>query len=255
MVGQVRPRRPHLLAGDPPAVTVPLGAGGERRQVGPGAGLAEQLAPHLLVPHDRREVPQPLLLGAVGEQGGRRRVEAQGVEAPEVVGGQLGLDRLGHDHADAEPAVLDRPGRHDQARRPEHGTRPRSRPGSAPADRPARRRPAPPATRPARGRRPRPGRAGRQPGPGRAVPTSMRRCCVLVVIVLEGRWPLVAEGGQALAEVLAARRQLQRQGLVLQLVVERGGLPGPGSHLVKPRATVGLGERVHGARPRRPAHR
>ena len=59
-VGEVRPRGPHLLAGDDPLVAVALGVGGERREVGARARLAEQLAPHLLVAHDRREEPQAL---------------------------------------------------------------------------------------------------------------------------------------------------------------------------------------------------
>ena len=68
-----------------PLVAVALGRGGERREVGAGARLAEQLAPHLLVAHDRRQEAQPLLLGAVREQRRRGEVEAERVEPAEVV--------------------------------------------------------------------------------------------------------------------------------------------------------------------------
>ena len=78
-----------------PLVAVALGPRGQRREVGAGAGLAEQLAPHLLVAHDRRQEPQPLLLGAVREQRRRGQVEAERVEPAEVVRAQLGLDGAG----------------------------------------------------------------------------------------------------------------------------------------------------------------
>ena len=47
--------RPHLLAGDDPAVAVALGPGGEPGQVGAGARLAEQLAPGDPALEDRRD--------------------------------------------------------------------------------------------------------------------------------------------------------------------------------------------------------
>ncbi len=77
---QMGPRRPHLLAGDHPLVAVALGPGGQRGQVRAGAGLAEELAPALLVAHDRRQEAQALLLGAVGEESGRGQIEAERVE-------------------------------------------------------------------------------------------------------------------------------------------------------------------------------
>ena len=92
-VGEVRPRGPHLLAGHEPVVAVALGARRERREVGARAGLAEQLAPHLFVAHDRRQEAQALLLGAVREQRGRGEVEPERVEPAEVVRPQLRLDR------------------------------------------------------------------------------------------------------------------------------------------------------------------
>ena len=95
-VGAVRPRGPHLLPVDDPAVAVALGACRERREVGARARFAEQLAPHLFVAHDRREVAQPLLLGAVREQRGRREVEPERVEAAEVERRELLLDAARH---------------------------------------------------------------------------------------------------------------------------------------------------------------
>ena len=69
-----------------------VGARRERREVGAGARLAEQLAPHLFVAHDRRQEAQPLLLGAVREQRGRRQVEPERVEPAEVERRELLLD-------------------------------------------------------------------------------------------------------------------------------------------------------------------
>ena len=88
---QVRPRGPHLLAGHHPLVAVTDRARRERREVGTGGRLAEELAPHLVVAHDRRQEPQPLLLGAVREQRGRREVEAERVQPAEVERRELAL--------------------------------------------------------------------------------------------------------------------------------------------------------------------
>src|SRR5207248_10929048 len=92
--GEVRemgPRRPYLLTREPPGVAVVHGACRQRGQVRPGTRFAEELAPLLLVAYQRRQEPQPLLLGAVGEEGGAGRVEAQRVEAAEVVGSEHAL--------------------------------------------------------------------------------------------------------------------------------------------------------------------
>ena len=117
----MRPRGPHLLTGDDPLVAVALGARRERREVGAGARLAEQLAPHLLVAHDRRQEAQPLLLGAVREQRGRGEVEAERVEPAEV---ERRAARRRRRRAiagrEVEPAVRDRPRRHDEPGRREH---------------------------------------------------------------------------------------------------------------------------------------
>ena len=87
VVGGEAPRGPDLLAGDDPLVAVELGPGGQRREVGSGARLAEELAPDLLVAHDRRQEAQPLLLGAVGEQRGRGVVAVpSGFSRPRLYG-------------------------------------------------------------------------------------------------------------------------------------------------------------------------
>ena len=52
-LGAVGVGRPHLLAPDHPLVAVEVGPGGQRGQVGAGAGLAEQLAPDLLAGQQR----------------------------------------------------------------------------------------------------------------------------------------------------------------------------------------------------------
>ena len=140
-VGEVRPGAPHLLARHVPRVAVALGARRERREVGAGAGLAEELAPLLLVAHHRRQEPQPLLLGAVRVQRGRGVVEAERIEAAEVERAQLGVDRPRDLARKVETAVLDRPRRHDEpGRRRTPGTTPRTRRAAGPRAPPPRRR-------------------------------------------------------------------------------------------------------------------
>ena len=119
--GEVRPCRPHLLAVDDPLVPVALGPGGQRRQVRARARLAEELAPPLLVAHDRRQIAEPLLLGAVCKQRGRSQIEPERIQPAEVEGPQLLVEPARRSRCDVEPAVLHRPGRDDQPRRPVHG--------------------------------------------------------------------------------------------------------------------------------------
>ena len=92
VVGGEAPRGPDLLAGDDPLLAVEHGPGGERREVGSGARLAEELAPDLFVAQDRRQVATPLLFGAVGEERGRGVVDPERVQPTEVVRLQLGVD-------------------------------------------------------------------------------------------------------------------------------------------------------------------
>ena len=194
----------------------------KRREVGAGAGLAEQLAPHLLVAHDRREEPPALLLGAVREQRRRREVEPERVQPPEVERPQLGVDGPRHRGRHVEPAVLDRPRRGDEPRRPEHrvpglvvGARAHG------ADRGRARRAAASrqatgtcssihaCTRRDRGRRRRPASASDD----RHRPSNSRRA-------------LLGERGKTLPEVLAARRQLERERLVGQVGWRSSDVPG-----------------------------
>jgi hypothetical protein len=53
----VGPAAPHLGAGHAPLVAVLFGARRQRREVGAGVGLGEQLAPDLLAGADRRQPP------------------------------------------------------------------------------------------------------------------------------------------------------------------------------------------------------
>ena len=80
--GDVGVAGPHLLPVEDVVVAVALGPQRQRRQVGAGAGLAEQLAPELLA---RQQRPQPpfLLLGRPGiEQRRPGPPDADGVDGP-----------------------------------------------------------------------------------------------------------------------------------------------------------------------------
>ena len=240
-VGEVRPRGPHLLPGDDPRVAVALGARRERREVGARAGLAEQLAPLLLVAHDRREEAQPLLLGAVREQRGRGVVEAERVQPAEVERPRARARRAARDRGrQVEPAVLDRPRRRDEARtRRTPGTTPRSRRACAPrGPRPRRRRGPRRSTRAARWPRPTPA-PRRRVGVARVASIASRGSPALTRPSKSGR-PLLAERGQALAEVLAcattARARTPRCAAARSSDASR---PACSSHFVRPSATVG----------------
>ncbi len=78
--GELRVAGPDLLALEDPAFVHPEGPGAERRQVGPGARLAEQLAPDVLGVEDPREPTGLLLLGAVDQQGRSHVVDAVAVD-------------------------------------------------------------------------------------------------------------------------------------------------------------------------------
>jgi hypothetical protein len=89
-VGQLRGRRPHLLAGDDPLVAVTHGLGLQAREIGPRAGLREQLAPRVLAVEDAQQVF--LLLAFVAVRGDGRRGE-QVAEAGGRADGAGVLDR------------------------------------------------------------------------------------------------------------------------------------------------------------------
>ena len=81
-VGQMGVGGPHLLTLHHPLVAVELGPGGQRGQVGPGAGLAEQLAPDLLAGQQREQVALLLLVGAGVDEGRAGPSDADGVVGP-----------------------------------------------------------------------------------------------------------------------------------------------------------------------------
>src|SRR5258708_1349788 len=65
--GELGIARPHLLTLQHPAALGGDGPGRERRQIGAGSGLAEELAPDLLGAQDARDPARLLLVGAVGQ--------------------------------------------------------------------------------------------------------------------------------------------------------------------------------------------
>ena len=109
-------RRPHLLAPDHPLVTVEIGPGGQRGQVGSGAGLAEQLAPDLLAGQQGHQVAV-LLIGGPGEQdGGSGPSDPDGVgrvAAPRLVGAHRprSAGGRGRRRSPTAGASAERPGR------------------------------------------------------------------------------------------------------------------------------------------------
>jgi hypothetical protein len=95
-VGDLAARRPHLLPVDDPLVAVLHRLGVQAGEVGPGAGLAEQLAPRLLTRDDVAEVALLLLVAAVVDDGRPGQQQAQAARRAE--GAEVG-DRLLHGHA------------------------------------------------------------------------------------------------------------------------------------------------------------
>ena len=109
-VAEVRARGPHLLAVDDPLVAVALGSCRQPGEVGAGAGLAEELAPHLLAAEHRSEVALLLRVGSVGDDRGTRHAHPDGEGVAEHPGARrlLGEDR-GLGRGAASPAVLGGP--------------------------------------------------------------------------------------------------------------------------------------------------
>ena len=138
-VGELRLAGPDLLAVDHPLVAVESGPGGHRRQVAPGARLAEALAPELLAPEDRRQEPRPLRFRAEVDQ--RRSEEAFAERA--AAGRSMGPCVLLGEHQ-----LLDRRGRSTAV-----GPWPREPDPRRRARAPAPTRPGP-SSRPPRTRRP-----------------------------------------------------------------------------------------------------
>ena len=110
-VGHLGVRRPDLLPRDDVLVAVAHGPGAQRRQVAPGAGLGEPLAPHLVAAQDGGEEPGPLLGGPLHDHGGPGVQQAHEVH-PHVGGvGPLELLEVDEllDGARAPAAALDGP--------------------------------------------------------------------------------------------------------------------------------------------------
>jgi len=111
VVGHVRPGAPDLLAAHDVLVALPHGPGGQRGQVGAGAGLGEALAPDAVAAENPRQVVTPLLLGALGHEGraGVGVAHEDDADVGRTRGGVLLLeDQLLRD-GQAAAAVLDRP--------------------------------------------------------------------------------------------------------------------------------------------------
>ena len=117
-VGDVGVAGPHLVAADDALVAVALGPGAQRRQVGPGVGLAEALAPAVAAVDDAGQEPAPDVVVAVLEDALHQVAEARPgrgagggqlvVEDDLVDGGQLvAADVLRPRHGE-EPGVVER---------------------------------------------------------------------------------------------------------------------------------------------------
>ncbi len=82
----VRQGRPHLLTVEDPLVAVSLGPGGQAGNVGPRPGLAEELAPDLLVGEEGSQVARLLLWCPMRDDGGRAHAVTDGVLDPGLRG-------------------------------------------------------------------------------------------------------------------------------------------------------------------------
>jgi hypothetical protein len=113
-----RPGGPHLLPGhQPAAVAFWLGPGDQPRQVGPGAGLAEQLAPGDLAGHRRPDQLPLEFLAAVLDDHGSGEDHADAIRrARDALLGQPGGHHLGDRRRQAPAAPAARPGRARPAR-------------------------------------------------------------------------------------------------------------------------------------------
>ena len=99
--GELRVRRPHLLAAETPAAVVGESRTGlHRREIGSGGGLGEELAPDLIAVEHRPEIARLLGIGAMGDD---RRPEHADADRIEDAGHARAADLLAADH------LLDRP--------------------------------------------------------------------------------------------------------------------------------------------------
>ena len=114
-LGEHRAGCPDLLAVEHPFVAVAGGAGGERREVGTGGGLAEQLASPDVLAHERGDEALLLFVGAERSDGGgdeahrrRRQFTGRGDGEPRLLGEVGAHVRVGQTTA----ADRDRPVEH-----------------------------------------------------------------------------------------------------------------------------------------------
>ncbi len=104
----VRHARPDLLTVDDPLVAVARRRRGERRDVGPGAGLAEHLAPDLFARERGPQEPLLLLLGAERDQRGPGHADAHHVAQQVLRRARLDqplVDEILEARVDAESAL------------------------------------------------------------------------------------------------------------------------------------------------------
>ena len=108
---ELRVRRPHLLAAEPPrAVVLPAGARLDAGEVRAGGGLREQLAPDLVAVEHRAEVARLLRVGPVGDERRAEHADADRVQDPrDARGRDLLVDDDVLDRPAALAAVLRRP--------------------------------------------------------------------------------------------------------------------------------------------------
>ncbi len=88
-IGPVRERRPDLLTGDHPLVSVALGACLHVGEVGAGVRLRVPLAPHVLARRDPREEAALLLLGTEVQDRGADQPLADDADATRTAGARV----------------------------------------------------------------------------------------------------------------------------------------------------------------------
>src|SRR5215211_3578141 len=115
--GELPPRDPGLLPADHERLAPLLRSRSQRREVRPGVGLREALAPDLLGSEDRGDVATALRVGAEAQQRRPQHVEADDVG--ELRGSRCRQLLVDHDllgHRASAAAELQRPGSPDVAR-------------------------------------------------------------------------------------------------------------------------------------------
>ena len=100
-------RGPDLLAVDDPLVAVAHRPGRQPGDVGAGAGLAEHLAPDLLVGRQRPQQAPPLLVGPPRDDRGPAHPDADDVEGPwHAIAVEHLVDDLGQPGRERQPGAV-----------------------------------------------------------------------------------------------------------------------------------------------------